>query len=148
MKIITITKGTRYFDEFINLTYHWGDRFNTYEEFRKEYQDNIDNDLPKLRALIINDTVIGLYEINEKDGIDNADYAPYLANVYVREEYRKRGFGTLLIEDSIKYTKELGYETLYLHSRLENYYEKYGFKLIDVVKTDHGDKRIFKYEGK
>ena len=148
MQIITITKGTRYFAEFVNLTYHWGERLDTYEVFKKKYQDSIDNKLPKLRALIINDTAIGFYEINEKDGVDNVDYSPYLANVYVREEYRKRGFGTILIKDSIKYTKELGYKTLYLHSKLENYYEKYGFKLIDEVKTEHGNKRIFKYEGK
>jgi len=147
MKIITITKNDRYFEEFCNLTYHWGDRFDSYPDFKKHYLETLNDELPKLRALIINDTVIGLYEINAKDGIDDEEYTPYLANVFVREEYRHQGFGTILIKDSIKYTKELGYETLYLHSRHENYYEKYGFQLIDVVKTEHGNKRIFKYEG-
>jgi ribosomal protein S18 acetylase RimI-like enzyme len=147
MKIITINKNNRYFAEFVNLTYHWGDRFESYNDFKKHYLDTLNDELPKIRALIINDTVIGLYEINAKDGIDNEDYTPYLANVFVREEYRHQGFGSILINDSIKYTKELGYDSLYLHSRQENLYEKYGFKKIAEVETEHGKKRIFKYEG-
>ena len=146
MQLITINKENRYFLEFVNLTYHWGKRFDTYEIFKKKYQDSIDDKLPKIRALIINDTVIGFYEINEKDGIDDEEYTPYLANVYVKEEYRKRGYSTILINDSIKYAKQLGYEDLYLHSKQKNYYEKYGFEFIGIIKTKHGEKRLFKHK--
>ncbi len=148
MQLITINKKNRYFDEFVKLNFEWwGERKGfTYQDFEKHYLDSFNEKLPKLRALIINDTLIGFYEINEKDYIDDEDYTPYLANVYVKEEYRKRGYSTILINDSIKYAKELGYKDLYLHSKHENYYEKYGFEFIGIVKTKHGDKRLFKHK--
>ena len=148
MKIITITKENRYFKEYVNLCYKWfGAQKNlSIEDIKAKYSFN--DKLPIIRVLIINDTLIGFYEINENDSIPNEDFTPYLANVYVREEYRKQGFSTILINDSIKFTKELGYKTLYLHSRIENYYEKYGFKFIKETKTNYGNKRIFEYKDK
>ena len=148
MKIITITNENRYFKEFINHCYQWfGEEKNlTYEDIKKDYQEIFNNKLPKIRVLTINDTLIGFYEINEKDGIDNEEYTPYLATVYVKEEYRKKGYSTILINDAIEYVKELGYKDLYLHSRIENYYEKYGFEFLKEVKTKLGNKRIYKYK--
>ena len=150
MQLITINKKNRYFDEFVKLNFEWwGERKGfTYQDFEKHYLDSFNEKLPKLRALIINDTLIGFYEIKEKDYIDDEDYTPYLANVYVKEEYLKRGYSTILINDSIKYAKELGYKDLYLHSRIKDYYEKYNFEFIKEVKTKYGNKRIFKYKGK
>ena len=108
------------------------------------FKDTLDKDeLPFIYALIINDTLIGTYQINQKDDIDEKEYEPYLANVFSKEQYRNRGFSRVLIEDSIKKTKELGYKNLYLHSRLENYYEKFGFKFLEEVETKYGKKRIF-----
>ena len=148
MEIITIQRKNRYFNEFVNHCYNWfgEEKHQSIEDIRRPY--NFVDKLPKIRVLTINDTLIGFYEINEKDGIDTEDYTPYLAGVYVREEYRKKGYGTILINDAIKYAKELGYKDLYLHSRIKNYYEKYDFKFIKEVKTPLGNKRIFKYEGK
>lgn len=145
MQIKTITKDNRYFKEFINFCYKWfgEEKSLSIEEIRKNYP--LDDNLPKIRVLIINDTLIGFYEINEKDNIDDEEYKPYLATVYVREEYRKRGYSTILINDAIKYAESLGYKDLYLHSRIENYYEKYGFEFLKEVKTKYGNKRIFKY---
>lgn len=150
MKIITVTKENRFFDEFIKYCYHWWgeEKQKSYAEIKKEYLNNLTNALPKIRIMIINDTLIGFYELNEKDNIETEDYTPYLANVYIREEYRKQGYSTILINDAINYSKELGYKDLYLHSRIKNYYEKYGFKFLKEVKTELGNKRIFKYESK
>ena len=150
MIIKSLHKKDRYFYEFINYCYKWfGEEKNlSLEDIEKLYDNAFTDKLPKIRVLIINDTLIGFYEINEKDNIDDEEYTPYLATVYVREEYRKRGYSTVLINDSIKFAKELGYKDLYLHSRINNYYEKYGFKFLKEVKTKYGNKRIFKYEGK
>jgi len=148
MKIITINQNDRYFKEFVNINFNWWGykKDFTLDTMIKHYLDSLDQKLPKLRALISNDTLVGFYEINEKDYVDEADYTPYLANVYIKEEYRKRGYSTLLINDSIEYTKELGYKDLYLHSKHENYYEKYNFEFIGEVETKYGNKRIFKHK--
>ncbi len=148
MIIKSITKPNRYFNEFINLCYQWWgkEKNQSYQEIKDYYLNSLDNKLPIIRTLIINDTLIGFYEINEKDSIDDEKYTPYLANVYIKEEYRKQGYSTILINDAIEFIKKEGYKDLYLHSRIENYYEKYGFKFLKEVKTKYGNKRIFKYE--
>ena len=148
MKIITITEENRYFNEFINHCYNWfgEEKSLSYEDIQKKYLDTLKDDLPKIRVLTINDTLIGFYEINEKDGIDTEEYTPYLATVYVKEEYRKKGYSTILINDAIKYAQELGYKDLYLHSRIKNYYEKYGFEFLKEVKTPLGNKRVYKHK--
>jgi len=94
-------------------------------------------------GLLVNDILIGVYEINKKDSVDCLDYFPYLANVYVKAYYRRLGYSRILIEDAIKRVKRLGYRSLYLHSRHENYYEKFGFRLLQEVETSFGKKRIF-----
>jgi predicted acetyltransferase len=146
MEIIKITKKNRYYQEIINIYYNWWLKSKKLSliDIDNMFKDILDNnELPFIYALIINDTLIGTYQINQKDDIDEKEYEPYLANVFIKEQYRNRGFSRVLIEDSIKKTKELGYKTLYLHSRLENYYEKFGFKFLEEVETKYGKKRIF-----
>ena len=146
MQIVRVTKNNRYYREIINIYNNWWGKEKglTYDEINKLYINTLDNDeLPKIYALISNDTLIGTYEINEKDGIDSEKYTKYIANVFIKEKYRKNGYSKLLIEDAIERAKYHDYNALYLHSRLENYYEKYGFKLIKEVNTSKGIKRIF-----
>lgn len=146
MKIIPIKNNNYYFKEIMNIFYTW---FGIKKEYTKdklfqEYEENISKDgLPYLYALIINDTLIGMYELNKNDGIEEKEYTPYLASVYIKEQYRGQGYSKYLIESAINETKSLGYNKLYLHSKHENYYEKYGFVFKEIVKTKNGDKRIY-----
>lgn len=149
MELKTINKTNRYFFEIINNYYNWWgkEKDQSLKEIHDFYVNIIENDdLPVIRALIINDTLIGFYELNAKDGIDEEKYTPYLANVFVKEQYRKQGYSTYLINDAIELAKNMGYEELYLHSRIENYYEKYGFKFLKEVNTKLGKKRIYVYK--
>lgn len=84
-----------------------------------------------------------MYELNEKDNIDEQNYTPYLANVFIKESYRNNNYSKLLIEDAIKRVEKMGYNKLYLHTKLENFYEKYNFQYLEEVKTKYGPKRIF-----
>ena len=145
MKIINIKTEDRYFKEIINIYYNWfGKEKYKYEEFYNKYKTIlISEKLPSLYALIINDTLIGMYELNEKDGIDSKKYTPYLAGVYIKENYRKNKYSEILINDGVSKANKLGYKKLYLHSRHENYYEKYGFKLIETIKINNQEKRIY-----
>ena len=149
MEIKTVNKTNRYFYEIINSYYNWWgkDKEKSLKDIHDFYVNIIENDdLPIIRALIINDTLIGYYELNAKDDIDELNYTPYLANVFVKEQYRKQGYGSYLINDAIELAKNMGYEKLYLHSHLENFYEKYGFKFLKEVNTKLGKKRIYIYK--
>lgn len=148
MQVKQINSKNRYYEEIINIYYNWWgkEKNKTLKDINDIYSDTLEKEsLPNLYALIINDTLIGTYELNEKDGIDNEKYTPYLANVYIKEQYRHQNYSKLLIEDAKKRAKSLNYDTLYLHSRIENYYEKYNFKFLKEVKTPLGQKRIYKY---
>ena len=146
MEIISIKREDRYFKEIVNYLYNWWGykKFNSYDEFYKTYLNYITNDnLPNLYALIINDTLIGAYEINEKDYVEEKEYTPYLANIFIKENYRGQKYSSILIEDCVVKTKKLGYNKLYLHTKIENYYEKYGFKFKEEAETKYGIKRIY-----
>ena len=147
MEIKCIKSNNRYFKEIINHYYNWfaNKKSKTIEEYENTYLNSFNEEkLPNQYALIINDILIGMYEINEKDNIENKKYTPYLANVYIKEEYRNNGYSKFLIEDAKEKARKLGYKELYLHSRIENYYEKFDFKFIEEVETNQGTKRIFK----
>ena len=149
MEIIKITKTNRYYKEIINIYYKWwlNTKKMSLNDINNLFKDTLDNnELPHIYALIINDTLIGTYQINKKDDIDEKEYEPYLADVYIKEEYRGRGLSKTLIQDAITKAKELGYKTLYLHSSLKNYYEKFGFTFLEEVPTKYGNKRIYKQD--
>ncbi len=150
MKIIKVNKDDRIFREIFIIYKNWiGPSpygFNEQEELEKYLKSFTEDKLPNLYALIINDTLIGMYELNEKDHIEDKKYTPYLANVFIKEEYRGRGYSKELIEHSIKTAKLLKYIKLYLHTRHKNLYEKYGFKYLEEVKTQYGQKRIYELD--
>ena len=54
----------------------------------------------------------------------------WFGNLAVKEECRKRGIGTFMVKQSLKYLREKGVETvgLYAYSHLVRFYEKVGFK--------------------
>ncbi len=146
MKIVTITQENRYLKEILHHYYNWwGEELKkSFSEIHRYYTKSLKEEtLPTIRALILNDTLIGMYEIDTKNNIEECSYEPYLANVYIKEEYRGQGFSKYLIEDAIFYARKNKIDTLYLHSRIENLYERYGFQMIKQVKTKYGKKRIF-----
>ena len=143
MKIVKIKDDGPLFKEIVDIYYEWwGHKYYNLEDFYDFYKNVLENkELPRLYALL-DDELIGMYELNDHDRID-VEECPFLSNVFVKEEYRGNGYSKLLINDAIKEAKELGFNKLYLRSHHENYYEKFGFKLIKEVETSIGRKRIF-----
>ena len=45
--------------------------------------------------------------------------------MYVKEEYRGKGYSKLLNDALLNEAKRLGYTKVYLKTELENYYEKF-----------------------
>ncbi|HTY75806.1 MAG TPA: GNAT family N-acetyltransferase [Candidatus Nanoarchaeia archaeon] len=54
----------------------------------------------------------------------------WFGNLIVREDYRKRGGGSILVKHAINYLQKKGVETigLYAYPNLQGFYEKMGFK--------------------
>lgn len=98
------------------------------------------NTYPITIILLKNQELIGFYQITSHDN-DNTFYTPWLANVFIKEEYRNQGYGRILISSIPKYLKNLNITTLYLHTRHENLYEKFGWQKIKPLDLGDGIKR-------
>ncbi len=106
----------------------------------------INNIYPITIILLKDNKLIGFYQIVEHDS-DNTSYTPWIANVYVKEEYRHLGYGRILIESIPEFMKKLNIKTIYLHTRHINLYEKFGFeKYQELVLGDNIKRFIYKMD--
>lgn len=85
----------------------------------------------RVLVAIENDEIAGYCTVSKTDCIPNVEYTPYIGFMFVGEAYRGRRLSQELIQNAIKYLKELGFEQVYLVSDHINLYEKYGFCVID-----------------
>lgn len=92
---------------------------------------------------IDNHELVGFYQIKEHDN-DNTNLSPWLANVYIIPSKRKLGYSRKLLESIPTILKDLGYDTLYLHTKLIDYYDKFGWeKLMPFIKNDGIERNIY-----
>ena len=66
----------------------------------------INNTYPITIILLKDNELIGFYQIVQHDN-DNTSYTPWIANVYVKEEYRHLGYGRILIESIPYFMKKI-----------------------------------------
>lgn len=83
----------------------------------------------------------------EKDEIPDTELKPWLGFVYTYPEYRGRRLMGKLIGRAKELAREDGYDTLYLSTREEGLYEKYGAECIARMKDSWGeDSGIFRMD--
>lgn len=136
MEIKNIINNDAYLTEYIKLCNNeWG--INHTEEELREYieekKDKIINDgkVISILGLIENDIMIGFISLFKYDGDERKDLTPWYATMYVKKEYRNKGYSKILNDAILKEAKKLGYDKVYLKSELVNYYEKFGAQYID-----------------
>lgn len=138
MKILSIKNKTRYLEEYIKLCYlEWSNKdmdLSNYIEYKKSKILKGDNVISIL-GLIDNDTLIGFISLFKQDGEERKDLTPWYATMYVKKEYRGKGYSKILNDAIIKEARLLGYNKLYIKSDLINYYEKFGAKYICKLKN-------------
>lgn len=109
----------------------------------KEWNNKVfdDNDITIIATK--DDELLGFYQIKDHDN-DNTNFSPWLANVYIVPEKRKMGYSRKLLESIPNILKDLGYDMLYLHTKLINYYDKFGWKkLMPFIKDDGIERNIY-----
>lgn len=85
----------------------------------------------RVLVAIENDEIAGYCTVSKTDCIPKVEYTPYISFMFVGETYRGHRLSEKLIQNAIKYLKDLGFEKAYLVSDHINLYEKYGFCVID-----------------
>lgn len=82
----------------------------------------IDNPAFCKLLLIDKKNLIGFISLFPNDGNEEKDLTPW----YIKKEYRGKGYSKILNDAIIKEAKKRKYKTIYLKTKLTNYYEKFG----------------------
>lgn len=148
MKIYNIKEKQEYIKEVAELTeQEWG-TYKDIKEFNKKVtkkiekiKNNLDNNNYCKLILLDEDNLVGFISMFETDGEERQDLSPWYATMYVKEEYRKKGYSKILNDAILKEAKNRGFKKLYLKSELKNYYEKFGAIYMEDLKN--GDKLYY-----
>lgn len=140
MEIINITNNTKYLKKYIALCYlEWSEK----EKELTEYIDyklrklKIENNIIFILGLVDHNKLVGFISLLKKDGDCEVKLTPWYATMYVKKEYRGRGYSRILNDALLEKSKRLGYTKVYLKSNLINYYEKFG--AIYIKKLENGE---------
>lgn len=139
MTIVDLKDNQEYIDEVIRLEHEeWAkDKDNNKEERIKEKISNIKLNLTRndfCKLLLLNEKeLIGFISIFPYDSDNYPNLTPWYATMYVKKEYRNRGYSKLLNDAILEEARRRGFKTLYLKTELVNYYEKFGAKYIENI---------------
>ena len=149
LKVYNIKDKQKYIEEVAILTQkEWGKQNLTEEEFKLKIKKKIDKiklnmDNPYYCKLILldNNILIGFISIFPKDGEERQDLSPWYATMYVKEEYRGKGYSRILNDAILAEAKKRNIKKLFLKTDLENYYEKFGARYLE--KLNNGEKLYY-----
>jgi GNAT superfamily N-acetyltransferase len=90
---------------------------------------------------------VGTASLWQNDLKQRQDLSPWLACIYVIPKMRAKGIGKKLQEVLLAKTKKMGYHSIYLTTDHKNYYEKTGWKFLEMVLLKGGKKcRLYEYK--
>ena len=149
MDNIKIRKITSPSEELLNTTtkwmYEWWGIENgyKYEDVYTYMKNSYNKDkLPQTYIMYLNDKAIGMFQITYRDLFIRPDVYPWIANIYIDKEYRKKGYGKILISSINNIIQnDLSFNTIYLYTSHINLYEQYGWELIENLDENN---RLYK----
>lgn len=124
---INLKNNLDYLKEYVKLcALEWGKPKND-----NEIQEKIDlilsgDKVISVLGIVENRILVGFISLFKYDGDERSDLFPWYATMYVKEEYRGKGYSKILNEMIINEAIKLGYKRIYLKTDLNNYYEKFG----------------------
>lgn len=105
------------------------------------------NDIPQMFIAKYKEKVIGVVSLWRNDLTARQDLFPWMATLFVKEEFRNNGVGKRLQQVSIEHARELNYDYLYLITEHDNYYEKTGWEYIETAPLGNGKyEKIYRYD--
>ena len=139
LKIYNIKEKQEFLREIAELTQReWGSKTNSKKEFEEKVNkkiskiiNNFNNPLYCKLVLLDNDILIGFISIFSTDGDERKDLSPWYATMYIKEEFRGKGYSKILNNAILEEAKNRGFKKLYLKTDLINYYEKFGAKFLE-----------------
>ncbi len=90
------------------------------------------NGIPSIFIALLENQLAGSAAIVKSDMVSKPELSPWLAAVYVKQEYRRQGIANKLIARCVKEAEHLSVGDLYLFTELASkYYEKLGWRYLE-----------------
>ncbi len=138
MKIKNIMDDIKHLEEYAKICQvTWGKK-KTDEELKTYIKEKVKRILEEdkvisILGLLDNDKLIGFISLFKYDGDKMKNLTPWYATMYVKKEYRNKGYSKILNDAILNEAKKKGFDRIYLKSNLVNYYEKFGAKYIKTL---------------
>ena len=128
------------FEKVVEWNYNWWGKKTgkTVEQVRYLFEHSIctEKRLPQTFVALLDGIPVGMYQLSMTDDLyGRPDIYPWLINVYVDENYRGKSICKELMLTVADKAKEAGLSELYLYTSHVGLYEKYGWELVEMVKT-------------
>ena len=129
---INLKDSKKYLEDYVKLcSLEWGSPKSD-DEVKEKVSSILSGDkVISVLGLVDDDTLIGFISLFKYDGDERRDLSPWYATMYVKSEFRGKGYSKLLNDAIINEARNLGYSKIYLKTDLVNYYEKFGAKYIE-----------------
>lgn len=143
LKIYDLKDKLKYIDEIAILTQkEWGQK----DLAKEQFEIKVKNKILKIKSnlnksnyckliLLNNEELAGFISLFPSDGEERTDLSPWYATMYVKEKYRGKGYSKILNDAILAEARKRNISKLYLKTDLENYYEKFGAKFLEVLST-------------
>lgn len=147
MEIFNLKDKQEYLKEVMELELdEWGDNSTVDREERvskkiNKYFEYIDDEYFCKLILLDDVNLIGFISIFPFDGCE--EFSPWYATMFVKKEYRGKGYSKILNKAILEEAKRRGIKKLYLKTELNNYYEKFGAVF---VRTLSDNEKILMFE--
>lgn len=145
LKIYNIKEKTEYIKEVATLNQlEWGKIITNEDEFENKINNkvekivsNLDNHNFCILVLLDGKELVGHISLFPTDSEERHDLTPWYATMYVKKEYRGKGYSKILNNAILEEARKRGFKKIYLKSDLKNYYEKFG--AIYMYKLNNGE---------
>ena len=129
MKFITITSSDKMWQEV--RVYAWNCSWRAGKSLAKLMDEDCFSDWERVITVVDdNGKICGFCTVVKKDCIPDLEYFPNIGYVFIDETYRGNRLSQKMLDYAMRYLKNIGFESVYLVSDHENFYEKYGFIVI------------------
>ncbi len=123
----------------------WGSERNL--NFYRDAITRYGEKLPRFFLLCDGSKIIGCGALLISDFTSRHDLWPWYACHYIEADYRGKALGKMLLNHGISLAMAAGYDSVYLSTDHDGYYEKYGWKRIDDAFEPTGvQTRIYHYQ--
>ena len=115
-------------DEVVDKEDRISKKIDKYNKFVNE------NNFCKL-ILVDENSLIGFISLFPFDGDEEKELTPWYATMYVKKEYRGKGYSKLLNDAILEVARNRGFNEVYLKTELFIYYEKFGAIPVKILST-------------